>query len=71
MLYSIETLNKQSTSLDSLHSCKILTFFLFFLVKSKKFGYEVFNATSQVVVRSFFMSDNAYHEENRIHIDLD
>ncbi len=56
-------------SLDSLHSSKILTFNLIFF-KSENVGYEVFNVTSQVVVRSFLMSDNVFHEENRIHIDL-
>ncbi len=70
MLYSIETLNKQSTSLDSLHSCKILTFLIFSSIKLENVGYEVFNITSQVVVRFFLMLDSVHHEENQIEIDL-
>ncbi len=36
-------------------------------VKLENVGYEVFNVTSQVVVRSFLMLDSVHHEENKIH----
>jgi len=42
-------------------------FLIFSFVKSENIGYEVFNVTSQVVVKSFLMSDNVRHEENKIH----
>jgi hypothetical protein len=67
MLFLIEVFYKQSAFLDSLHSCKILMFLFFSFVKLKNVGYEVFNVTTQVVVRSFLMSDSVHHEENRIH----
>ncbi len=52
MLSSIEVLSKRSTTFDSLHSCKILTFSFLFFVKSKNVGYEVSNVTSQIVLSS-------------------
>jgi hypothetical protein len=70
MLSWIEALNKQSPFLDSLHSCKILTFLIFSSIKLENVGYEVFNITSQVVVKFFLMLDSVRHEENQIDIDL-
>ncbi len=65
MLFSIKVYNKQSAFLDFLPSCKILIYFSF--VKLKFVGYEVFNVTSQVVVKSFLMSNSVRREKIRIH----